>query len=132
MSNYALIKSGVVENIVVWDGKDNIFSDYDIVNIDDTDAGIGWSYSDGQFHAPAAAEKTQEEYIKIAEAERNARIVQANEHMNSKQWPGKAAMGRLKDSEKDQYNAWLDYLDALETVNTSSAPDVSWPALPQA
>ncbi|MFG1167277.1 MULTISPECIES: tail fiber assembly protein, partial [Enterobacteriaceae] len=37
-----------------------------------------------------------------------------------------AAMGRLKDAEKVQYNAWLDYLDALELVDTSSAPDIEW------
>lgn len=47
--------------------------------------------------------------------------------MNSKQWPGKAAMGRLTDSEKAQYNAWLDYLDTLEIVDTSTAPDINWP-----
>ena len=50
--------------------------------------------------------------------------------MNSKQWPGKAAMGRLKDSEKAQYNAWLDYLDELEAVDTSKAPEIAWPSPP--
>ena len=58
-------------------------------------------------------------------------IDQANAYMNSKQWPGKAAMGRLKDAEKEQYNAWLDYLDALEVVDTSSAPDINWPDSPE-
>ncbi|HCN8307127.1 TPA: tail fiber assembly protein, partial [Escherichia coli] len=43
---------------------------------------------------------------------------------------GKAAMGRLKDAEKVQYNAWLDYLDALELVDTTSAPDIEWPEKP--
>ncbi|MFG1163879.1 MULTISPECIES: tail fiber assembly protein, partial [Enterobacteriaceae] len=41
-----------------------------------------------------------------------------------------AAMGRLKDAEKVQYNAWLDYLDALEMVDTSGAPDIEWPTPP--
>ncbi len=31
--------------------------------------------------------------------------------MNSKQWPGKAAIGRLKGEELAQYNLWLDYLE---------------------
>lgn len=57
-------------------------------------------------------------------------IDQANAYMNSKQWPGKAAMGRLTESEKAKYNAWLDYLDALEAVDTSSAPDINWPTPP--
>lgn len=42
--------------------------------------------------------------------------------MNSRQWPGKAAIGRLKGDDLTQYNLWLDYLDALEAVDTSSAP----------
>ncbi|MFS3664563.1 tail fiber assembly protein, partial [Escherichia coli] len=53
-------------------------------------------------------------------------INEANEHMNSRQWPGKAAIGRLKSEELAQYNLWLDYLDALELVDTSSAPDIEW------
>lgn len=69
--------------------------------------------------------------VAAATAEKQARISQANEYMNSKQWPGKAAMGRLKDAEKAQYNTWLDYLDALEAVDTSSAPDINWPVAPQ-
>ena len=54
----------------------------------------------------------------------------ANEYMNSKQWPGKAAIGRLKDEELAQYNLWLDYLDVLELVDTSSGPDIEWPTPP--
>ncbi|HCQ0095424.1 Caudovirales tail fiber assembly protein [Escherichia coli] len=50
--------------------------------------------------------------------------------MNSRQWPGKAAIGRLKSEELAQYNLWLDYLDALELVDTSSAPDIEWPTPP--
>ncbi|MGT3892490.1 tail fiber assembly protein, partial [Escherichia coli] len=49
---------------------------------------------------------------------------------NSKQWPGKAAIGRLKGDELEQYNSWLDYLDALELVDTSGAPDIEWPTPP--
>ncbi len=40
MSNYALVKNGVVENVVVWDGTGDIFDDYITVNIDDISAGI--------------------------------------------------------------------------------------------
>lgn len=52
--------------------------------------------------------------------------------MNAKQWPGKAAIGRLKGDELAQYNLWLDYLDALEAVETSRAPDINWPVPPEA
>uniref|UniRef100_UPI00119DF245 tail fiber assembly protein n=1 Tax=Yersinia aldovae TaxID=29483 RepID=UPI00119DF245 len=74
---------------------------------------------------------THDEQIAFATAEKQRRINDANEYMNSKQWPGKAAMGRLNDTEKAQYNAWLDYLDLLEEVDTSTAPDIEWPVAPE-
>ncbi len=74
---------------------------------------------------------THDELIAQAESEKQSRIAQANDYMNGKQWPGKAAMGRLSDAEKSQYNAWLDYLDALEAIDTSSAPDINWPSPPE-
>ncbi|QLO46425.1 tail fiber assembly protein [Enterobacter cloacae] len=75
---------------------------------------------------------THNELVAAADAEKERRIIEANDYINSKQWPGKAAMGRLKDSEKAQYNAWLDYLDALDAVDTSKVPDITWPTPPAA
>ena len=69
----------------------------------------------------------KEDLIAAAENERQSRIDAANDFMNRKQWPGKAAIGRLKGDELAQYNLWLDYLEALEAVDTSSAPDINWP-----
>ncbi|HGP4137823.1 TPA: tail fiber assembly protein [Enterobacter roggenkampii] len=73
---------------------------------------------------------THDELVAIAEAEKQHRIEQANEFMNSKQWPGKAAIGRLKGDELVQYNLWLDYLDELDAVDTLKAPDITWPTSP--
>lgn len=75
---------------------------------------------------------THDEIIAQAEAERINRIGVANDFMNGKQWPGKAAIGRLKGDELTQYNLWLDYLDELEAVDTSSAPNIVWPISPAA
>lgn len=75
---------------------------------------------------------THEEQIEEADAKKQQRIEQVNSYMSSKQWPGKAAMGRLTDEEKVKYNAWLDYLDALEAVDTASVPDINWPDEPEA
>lgn len=71
-----------------------------------------------------------EEAILLATAQKQNLIDNANEYMNSKQWPGKAAIGRLKGDELAQYNLWLNYLDALELVDTSGAPDNEWPTPP--
>lgn len=73
---------------------------------------------------------TEEELIEQAEREKQHRIDTANEFMNAKQWPGKAAIGRLKGDELAQYNLWLDYLDALDAIKTTSAPDIKWPTPP--
>ncbi|NSL37215.1 tail fiber assembly protein [Citrobacter werkmanii] len=69
----------------------------------------------------------------ISEAENKKRLLinEATEYINSKQWPGKAAISRLKGDELAQYNLWLDYLDALEAVDTFYAPDIEWPTPPE-
>lgn len=76
-------------------------------------------------------EPTQDELIDIASADKQQRIDQVNEFMNSKQWPGKAAIGRLKGDELSQYHRWLDYLDALEAVDTTAPQEISWPTPPE-
>lgn len=73
---------------------------------------------------------THDEQVATAELKRQMLIEQANSNMNSKQWPGKAAMGRLSSDEKYQYGAWLDYLDELEAINVTNAPDIEWPIKP--
>ncbi|HCP3853427.1 TPA: tail fiber assembly protein [Escherichia coli] len=75
-------------------------------------------------------EPTQEQLIASATREKQRRLDDANNYMNNKQWPGKAAIGRLKGEELAQYNLWLDYLGALELVDTSGAPDIEWPTPP--
>lgn len=79
---------------------------------------------------PAWVNLPLEQLIAKAQATKANRIDAANNYMNGKQWPGKAALGRLKGDELTQYGLWLDYLDALEAVDTSTAPDVAWPRVP--
>lgn len=74
---------------------------------------------------------THEETLAQAEIEKQNRIDSANAYMNGKQWPGKAAIGRLSGDALAQYNRWLDYLDALDAIEVSTAPDITWPEGPQ-
>lgn len=40
----------------------------------------------------------------------------------------KLTLGRtLSDTELTTLNGWLDYIDALETVDLTGAPDIDWP-----
>ncbi|XSX71119.1 tail fiber assembly protein [Escherichia coli] len=75
---------------------------------------------------------TVEKMASNAENIRQQLIDEANVYINNRQWPGKAAIGRLKADELERYNLWLDYLDALEVVDTSSAPNINWPDPPDA
>ncbi|MDY0971390.1 tail fiber assembly protein [Siccibacter turicensis] len=47
-------------------------------------------------------------------------------------WQAKLIMGRLSDDEKAKLSAWLDYIDALEAMDTSETGSINWPDLPVA
>lgn len=53
-------------------------------------------------------------------------------HIESEMWNTKLLLGRLSEEEKASFNAYLNYIDALNAVDTSSAPDVDWPMAPEA
>ncbi|HHA1397594.1 TPA: tail fiber assembly protein [Enterobacter hormaechei subsp. xiangfangensis] len=131
--NYALVKNGIVENVVIWDGEGDLFDGFETVNIDGESAGIGWAYNGTIFTAPdepPQPELTHGELVQQAELQKQMLISQANNYIDSKQWPSKLALGRLGDTDKILFNEWLDYLDALEAIDTSSAPDIAWPSEP--
>lgn len=65
-----------------------------------------------------------------AEAQKESLIAAANAHINGQNWPSKLALGRLKDADKEKFNAWLDYIDAIAETSTSTAPDITWPERP--
>ncbi len=55
----------------------------------------------------------------------------ANRIISEKQWPSKLQLGRLSEEEKTSFNIMLDYLDALDHVDTEKAPDIEWPVKPE-
>jgi hypothetical protein len=67
MADYALVKNGTVENIIVWDGVKPVNLDGDLI-LADSDARVGGTY-DGAFHFvdPPAPEPTAEEVQKAAD-----------------------------------------------------------------
>ena len=132
MSTYALIKDGQVMNTVLWDGEGDIFEGYETVKIDGLGVGIGWTYDGKKFTAPPVPEPTHEELVRQAEVEKQALISDANSYIDGNQWPSKLALGRLSDDDKALFTEGLEYLDALEAVDTSPAPDITWPLPPTA
>ena len=68
--------------------------------------------------------------IAEADAQKETLIAAANACINEQNWPSKLALGRLSDADKAKFNAWLDYIDAVTAVSTSTAPDITWPEKP--
>ncbi|EOZ6413764.1 tail fiber assembly protein [Cronobacter turicensis] len=54
----------------------------------------------------------------------------ANGIISQQQWPSRLMLGRLNEQEQVAFTTWLDYLEALEAVDTSRAPDITWPQPP--
>lgn len=116
----------IPENVVIV--SDDVYKEF---------TSVGWptgkvigADASGQPEWVDASPLTKEQEIAAADEQKQMLIDQANEYINSRQWPGKAVIGRLRGGELEQYNEWLDYLDALEAVDTSTAPDIVWPMKP--
>lgn len=76
-------------------------------------------------------ESKKNDEISNVNKQRESLIDDANAYMNNKQWPGKAAIGRLKGDELSEYEMWLDYLDDLNEVDASNGPNIDWPSKPK-
>lgn len=72
---------------------------------------------------------SHEQHVAIAESQKQALIAEVT--AETEMLRAKLALGRIKDDEKALLIAWLDYLDLLEAVDTSTAPDIDWPQKPQ-
>lgn len=71
---------------------------------------------------------TKEQLIERAGQKKQTLITEVNAETQMLQT--KLALGRITPDEKAQLNAWLDYLDELEAVDVSTAPDIIWPVKP--
>lgn len=72
---------------------------------------------------------TKQQLIEQAEAKKQYLIAEVQTETQMLQT--KLSLKRIKSAELELLNAWLDYLDLLEAVDTSTAPDIDWPQKPQ-
>ena len=74
---------------------------------------------------------THEEYVARAETEKQSRLDDAAARIVI--WQTKLLMGRaLTPDETASLNSWMDYIDAVTAIDTSTAPDINWPEIPAA
>ena len=49
---YAQIVDGIVVNVILWDGETDLGLDGELINVDDTPCGPGWTYDGTTFTSP--------------------------------------------------------------------------------
>ena len=133
-ASYAVIENGMVVNVIVWDGEDEftVPDNLQLINISDISEqpGIGWAYSDGVFTAPLPPERSHDELVADAEQKKQSLLDAAMVNISVIQLKLQAGR-KLTQEETTRLNAVLDYIDAVTATDTSTAPDVIWPELPE-
>ncbi|HBK9133711.1 TPA: tail fiber assembly protein [Escherichia coli] len=129
--NYAVIENGVVTNIAVWDGESAWQPTNALVIPVSDNVRIGWFYDKGKLSSPTQPPKTHDELLREAEAQRQSLIDAAMASISLIQLKLQAGR-KLTQAETTRLNAVLDYIDAVTATDTSTAPDVIWPELPEA
>lgn len=86
----------------------------------DTWNGTAWVTDTTAQHASAVAAAEQEKQTRLTTAQQSISLLQT-----------KLLLGRkLTDAETARLNAWMDYIDAVTAIDTSTAPDINWPVAP--
>lgn len=134
----AVIKDNFVENVIVFDDADaanafdfpSVFGEgaYGVIVNDGVNAGPGFTYVDGIFYPPQNPAPTHDELVALAESEKRQRITNANNIFMA--WQTKLLLNRASDEEKAALNAWVDYVDHIQAIDTQLAPDIDWPQEP--
>lgn len=132
MSNiYAVIdKEGNVINTILWDGKKEWTppEGTTVVDISNISAGIGWNYKNGKFTRPPAPEVPIKVLISQAEQQKASLIAEATKKISILQ--DAVDLEMATEDEKNKLTAWKRYRVILNRVDTSKAPDITWPDIP--
>lgn len=141
VSRYAVVNtySGMVENVVMWDGQTPYSpgEGFTVIELaDDSRVQAGYHYVDGEFIAPPPPEPLPEEAAALLERKRQGNMAMKQSLIDKASqrisvWQTKLLLGRkLTASELAQLNAWLDYLDILDALDADTSDDIQWPAQP--
>ncbi|MCC7581572.1 tail fiber assembly protein [Enterobacter roggenkampii] len=132
-SKNAFIPAGMVEDYrnAGWDidelipVDDAVFAEYSATPPDGKIRGIS---ATGLPEWTEAPQLTADERIALAERKRQTLLAQANEI--TADWRTELELGMIDDDDKVKLTTWMKYIKAVKVVDTSTAPDVSWPTSP--
>ncbi len=131
MQNYAIVESGFVTNIVLWDGE-AVWAPragQSAIEVKDgVDAGIGYSFVDGVFTAPEVPAPSQEELVSEADKKKSQILQSING--TTQTWQTQLALGIITEADKATLTLWMKYAQEVQVVDTSKAPDIDWPVAP--
>lgn len=128
---YAIVETGMVINIVCWDGQDpwSPQEGQNAIEIKDgVDAGIGYSVVDGEFVPPVAIALTQAELVSEAEHQKKQLLRAINDV--TQMWQTQLSLGIITDADKATLILWMKYAQEVSAIDTNSAPDIVWPQEP--
>lgn len=131
MANYAIVESGVVVNMVIWDGVAEWSPNpgQTAVEIKDgVEVGIGYSFIAGKFVAPAVPAPTQKELVAEAEKQKAQILQTINE--TTQMWQTQLLLGLITDADKAALTLWMKYAQQVQAIDASSAPNILWPVAP--
>ncbi|ASD60385.1 MULTISPECIES: tail fiber assembly protein [unclassified Enterobacter cloacae complex] len=67
----------------------------------------------------------------VREAERKKSAFLAGAQSTISLWQTELQLGIISDDDKASLIAWMKYIQALNAVDTSTAPDIEWPVKPE-
>lgn len=67
----------------------------------------------------------------IADAELYRQVLLAQVDEVTSDWRVELMLGDISEENKKKLSTWMAYKTAVKTVDVSTAPDVSWPAVPE-
>ena len=67
--------------------------------------------------------------VKAADKQKTALLVEAQETISF--WQTELQLGIISDEDKASLIAWMQYIKTVQAVDTSNAPDITWPTQPE-
>ena len=68
----------------------------------------------------------------VARAENQRMQLLAHADNVTADWRVELMLGDISSTDKEKLSAWMDYKKEVKAVDTSTAPEISWPELPEA
>jgi hypothetical protein len=108
----------------------------DAVDISDDVRGQFWVAPEGKILGavdgmPAwvdAPPPTYEEAVATADNTKSALLASARSTISL--WQTEILLGSISDADKASLTAWITYIKAVQAVDTSAAPNITWPVQP--